>query len=99
MLPTRNTIGDVLDDIFEGLGYFSPQNNSYPFHTRGQIVKFPMTEIVDTNRYDIVPKKSFVEGEIKRKEEELRRFVEIHKITLKQKQDEIDSLRSKLTNK
>lgn len=91
MLPKYYTIGDVLDDMFEGMGYFSPRNNSYSFHTRGQIV--------DTDRYDIVLKKEFAEKELNRKEEELRRFVEIHKITLKQKQDEIDTLRNKLTNK
>lgn len=85
----RYTFGDIFEDVFAGINYLSPWRYSYTFS--GQIV--------DTSRYDIVPKREFIEGEITRKEEELRRVEEIHKITLKQKQDEIDSLRKKLTNK
>lgn len=87
MLPKRYTVGDIMDDMYAGLDYFASE--SYTF--KGQIV--------DTEKFDIIPKRDYLEGEITRKEEELKRIEEIHKITHKQKQDEIDTLRKRLINK
>ncbi len=79
------SIGDVFDDMAYGFNYLSPLRTNYSF--RGTII--------DTDKYDIVPKRSYLEEEISRKEEELKRIEEVYKINLKQKQDEIEDLKNK----
>jgi hypothetical protein len=58
---------DELDNFFSG--FFPHRSISCSF--KGQLV--------DTDKYDLVLKKEYVEEEIKRKEEELRRLDELRK--------------------
>ena len=54
-------LGDVFDDMAHGLSYLSPLRTSYSF--RGQIV--------DPEKFDIVPRPSYYDDKIKRSEEEI----------------------------
>lgn len=83
----RYTFGDIFEEMFEGRYFFSPQSNNYTF--RGQIV--------DTDRYDIVLKKEFVEKEIANKEDELKSVEETHRKELMKIQQEISVLKRALS--
>lgn len=62
------SIGDVFDDMAYGFDYFSPLRTNYSF--RGQIV--------NTDKYDIVPKKSHQEELIRKKQEEIDALEQEH---------------------
>jgi len=89
----RSFINSVFDDMAYGFDYFNP-SRSYPF--RG--------EIVDTENFDIVPKKHYREQQLKLKEQRLQELKERKEndIRLYDEQEkalklEIDELRQKLS--
>jgi hypothetical protein len=66
----RYTIGDVFDDMAFGLSTMFPTEN-YSLSFKGQLV--------DTEKFDIIPKQSYIDEQIKRKEGEIEANERDHK--------------------
>ena len=76
---------DVFDEFWNGISFSQPTFS----YLKGQFV--------DTDKYDVVPKKSYQEELLKLKESQLKAIKEKHEIREKQLQDEITSLQKALS--
>ena len=85
MLPKRKyrSLIDVFDD-FAG-GFYNPQHTSYSF--RG--------EVVDTDKYDIVPKRFYRDELIKQVEEEIETLDRDYKKERERLTEKLRSLKNK----
>ena len=76
--------GDIMSDFAVEWNWFSPFTDSTPF--RGQIV--------DPERYDIVPKESYRQELLKRKQEEIELLDRNYQERRKRLEEEKDSLKA-----
>jgi len=55
--------------------------------------RYPQMRMVDTDKYDLVPKQGWIDEQIKLKEAQLKKLTEEHASRLKSLEDEISSLK------